>query len=112
MRTGTHPHVFDYRSGEDAMPDAITGTLRAALSRLEAERQRVDRQIAAIRTALGGVSNGRAPARRRRPMTAAARRAVSQRMKAYWAERRGSKPGGGKSGPARAKAKTEKPAAK
>jgi hypothetical protein len=40
------------------------------------------------RAARAGNSNGR---RRRRGMSAAARRAVSQRMKKYWANRRKSK---------------------
>jgi hypothetical protein len=62
---------------------------------LEAERQHLDHQIAAIRNALDGASRpgsvgrirrGAKPARPR--MSAAARRAVSQRMKTYWAKRK------------------------
>jgi hypothetical protein len=80
-------------------------TLQRALSSLETERGRIDRQIAAIRTALDGVDgrprtagfrrrtapvasdHERAPRRRPR-MSEAARRAASRRMKAYWAKRR------------------------
>jgi hypothetical protein len=69
----------------------VIRTLRAALSRLESERARLDRQIAALRTALGTTSDGRAAGGRRRRMSAAARRAVSLRMKAYWSARRRAK---------------------
>ena len=81
------------------MPVDVTRTLRQALSQLQSERDRIDRQIRSIESVLGGTnSRGSAAAgggarRRRRRMSAAARRAVSQRMKAYWASRRGSKPG-------------------
>jgi len=83
----------------------VTSTLREALSKLTAEKRRIERQAAAIQDALRAVngasigrssSNGRVvtPAKRRsRRMSAAARKAVSARMKAYWAKRRG---GGGK----------------
>jgi hypothetical protein len=74
----------------------VTAPLRKALGQLEAEQQRIDREIAVIRAALKAfgdtgrgapASSARAQARRR-GMSAAARRAVSQRMKAYWAKRR------------------------
>ncbi len=91
------------------MPEDITRTLRSALSSLEADKERIERQISAIRTALGGVSDTRGAVRRRRPMSASARRAVSQRMKAYWAARRAKT---APKGAAKAKPKTEKPAAK
>ncbi len=74
----------------------LTPPLRKALGQLEAEQQRIDREIAAVRAALEALgdrgrgapaSSARASARRR-GMSAAARRAVSQRMKAYWAKRR------------------------
>ena len=74
----------------------VTTTLRQALSQLQAEKARVDRQIAAIQTVLGSGSTqgrhmrgrpaGRKSARKR--MSPATRRAVSRRMKAYWAKRR------------------------
>jgi hypothetical protein len=75
------------------MQPSVTATLRTALSELEAEKTTLDRQIAAIRLLLG---DGRlsAPALRavpkpkQRTMSAAARRLISQRMKAAWAKRR------------------------
>jgi Arc/MetJ-type ribon-helix-helix transcriptional regulator len=80
------------------MPINVMATLRRALRQLEAERGRIDRQIAALQTALGGTADStgrgrsssrpRTRTRRRRRMSAAARRALSQRMKAYWAKRR------------------------
>lgn len=70
------------------MPLDVTRTLQHALSQLQAERDRIDRQLRTIRAALGGDGRGAAARRHRRPMSAAARRAVSQRMKAYWASRR------------------------
>ena len=82
------------------MPVDVTRTLRQALSQLQSERQRIDRQIRSIESVLsgndgrgsaaGGAAGGR---RRRRRMSAAARRAVSHRMKAYWASRRAAKGG-------------------
>jgi hypothetical protein len=84
----------------------IDKTLRTALRTLEAEKVRLDRQIAALKGALDVTSRrnasssmtrgttrtrGAVPAserKRRRRMSRAARRAVSQHMKAYWAKRR------------------------
>jgi len=84
------------------MPVDVSKTLKKALSELTNENQRIDRQIGAIEAALratdgraagrvrGPASNGRrrgAPrATRRRRMSAAARKAVSARMKAYWSK--------------------------
>jgi hypothetical protein len=68
------------------------------------QRAHLDRQIAGVRSALDGLGTGagvgrslrsRARVRRRRRMSAAARRAVSQRMKAYWAKRRATRAKGG-----------------
>lgn len=76
------------------MANGILGSLQTALSKLSAERTRVDRQIAALGTALGTL-NGQVPGRRRqgrrRKMSAAARRAVGERMRAYWAKRRAAR---------------------
>jgi hypothetical protein len=83
------------------MPVDITRILRTALSDLQQDKQRIDRQIAAIETALPGTGlsptrgrrvgvRRRGVRRRRRRMSAAARRAVGRRMKAYWAKRRES----------------------
>ncbi len=79
------------------MTPSVTAALQRALRDLEAERQVMDRQIQEIRFLLGKSDQRRGPtpavahrrARATRPqMSAAARRAVSQRMKAYWAKRR------------------------
>jgi hypothetical protein len=75
-------------------------TIQRAIAELEAERQDIDKKIAALRSALTpSVSrrsrgNGAAAGnrkRRRRAMSASARKAVSARMKKYWAERRKAK---------------------
>jgi hypothetical protein len=74
----------------------ITKTLRKALKALQAESQKIDSQIAAIQRVLGADSGGprrgaRRPAKARkraRKMSAAARKAVSRRMKAYWKKRK------------------------
>jgi hypothetical protein len=74
----------------------ITSTLRKALIDLRQQRHALDTRIAAIETAIAGL-NGRPAAartaapRRARRMSAAARAAVSRRMKAYWAKRRKDK---------------------
>jgi len=83
------------------MPIDITSTLREALAKLTAEKRHIERQAAAIHDAIRAVSgaNGLAASGRRlairgggrRRMTAAARTAVSARMKAYWAKRRAGK---------------------
>jgi hypothetical protein len=81
------------------MPINLTITLRKALVQLEAERGRVDRQIVGIRQILAGTEGGQArrvstprQARTRRPVSAKARKALSKRMKAYWAKRRAEAP--------------------
>ena len=82
----------------------IDKTLQTALSTLEAEKAHIDHQIAALKAALEITGRGsafrivtrpkvttrsaRAIERRRRRMSRAARRAVSQRMRAYWVRRR------------------------
>jgi hypothetical protein len=79
------------------MAPNIDRTLRTALKELHAEKGRIDRQIRAIEAALDGVAPttrraGQSRRRRaRKEMSAAARKAVSARMKAYWAKRRGQK---------------------
>ena len=79
------------------MATDITKTLRKALVELQKERKQIDRQIAAIETALAGgglrlrgATGRRAKGRKagRKAMSPAARKAVSRRMKAYWAKRR------------------------
>ena len=78
------------------MVPKLTVPLRKALRRLEAEKRRLDREITAVHAALEalGDTGRRTPASsiraraRRRGMSGAARRAISQRMKSYWAKRR------------------------
>jgi hypothetical protein len=82
------------------VPIDVTATLNQALTQLEREKAHIDRQIAAIRTAMNGSDGATrrstkpitdvAP-RKRRGMSPAARRAVGKRMKAYWAKRRAAK---------------------
>ena len=82
------------------MPDIAT-PLRKALNQLRRDRTRIDRQIAAVEgalTTLGGRAGRRAPGaakqarkaatRPRRRMNTAQKKAISRRMKAYWAQRR------------------------
>ena len=80
------------------LPADVNRTLQKALRRLTRERGRIDRQISTILRVLNpkNVPAGVAAVRRklmgrrsRRRMSAAARRALSTRMKAYWAKRRG-----------------------
>jgi hypothetical protein len=66
----------------------VTAILRSALRQLETERDRVDRQVGALRAALGSDKAAAKASHRRRTMSGAARRTVSRRMKAYWAKRR------------------------
>lgn len=75
----------------------VRSSLNSALKALHADRARIEKQIDAVTsalTALGGAAprvaktTGR---RGRRKMSAAQKKAVSVRMRAYWAKRRGSK---------------------
>lgn len=75
----------------------VSVTLRQALEKLESDRARIDRQIVGLKQALaagnsrdGGPMPAKGSARRgRRQMSPAQRKAVGERMKAYWAKRRG-----------------------
>jgi hypothetical protein len=82
------------------MPINVTPTLRRALHQLETQRAHIERQITALRGALDGLGGpkgreGRSrlsgPTRQRRRMSATVKRAISQRMKAYWAKRKASR---------------------
>ena len=82
------------------MATDVAQTLRKALEELQAEKKRIETQIAAIQSALA-VSGPHAgkdvrPAigerRGRKAMSAAQRRAVGRRMKAYWAKRKAEVP--------------------
>lgn len=82
--------------------DSIALTIRQALHRLEAERKQVDAQIETLQRVLTLMDGRKAkpaatpaatkPAPRKRGgMSAKARQAVRERMKAYWAKRRAAK---------------------
>ncbi len=71
--------------------------LRKALVHLQAQKSRIDREIAVIERALsvltGDQTTKTAPSRARKiarkpAMSAKARKALSQRMKVYWAKKR------------------------
>ncbi len=68
------------------MTPQLKGTLTKALRQLKIERAKLDRQITAIQYVLK-MSND-VVTRARPKMSAAARKAVSKRMKRYWQERR------------------------
>ncbi|RPJ59306.1 MAG: hypothetical protein EHM24_28025 [Acidobacteria bacterium] len=80
------------------MAISITADIRQALQALERERKQLDRQIEALQRVLAIFDSSpaeQAPASKptarkaaRRGMSAASRRAASERMKAYWAKRR------------------------
>ena len=73
----------------------VRSNLNRALKSLHADRSRIERQIDALTSAisaLGGAAGRAAKAagrKGRRKMNAAQKKAVSVRMKAYWAKRRG-----------------------
>jgi uncharacterized protein YdaU (DUF1376 family) len=68
--------------------------LELALKGLEAEAKRIDEEIVQVRQQLerayhpGATAGKMAAPRRRRKMSAAARKLISQRMREVWAERR------------------------
>ncbi len=79
------------------MPLKLTAPLRKALATLEKEKRHIEQQITVVQAALealGGKARSTAsptakrPKAKKRRMSAAARRAVSQRMKAFWAKRK------------------------
>lgn len=67
----------------------VSADLRKAPVALRRQRDGIGKQIAAIRSALSTVNSGATTVGggRRKPMSAAARKAVAKRMKAYWAKR-------------------------
>ncbi len=79
------------------MPINVTVTLRRAMQSLLSERKKIDAQLRAVQMVLGistnshAGSNSHRSASRRRRMSAEARRALSKRMKAYWAAKRKAK---------------------
>lgn len=83
------------------MSDDVRSTLNKALRQLKSQREALDRRIAALEGVITeDVQAARSSARkgpgarqtskrkRRSGMTAAQKKAVSRRMKKYWAERR------------------------
>ena len=63
--------------------------IKAILSQLKAERDRLDKAIAALEgLESSGTSRGRGRRRGRRRMSAAGRKRISEMMKARWAARR------------------------
>lgn len=84
------------------MATTITANIRQAIRGLEGERKRIDEQIEALQRVLA-VMDGRtakavqgkpvaaSTARKRRGMSAKARQAARERMKAYWAKRKAAK---------------------
>ena len=73
----------------------LTSSLKKALHQLEVEKQNVDAQIAAVHAALKTLGSKGAQRlattrakRKRYRMSTAQRKAVSRRMKEYWAKRR------------------------
>ena len=64
--------------------------MRTIIQQLVEEKDALTGRIRAVDAALAALLGGSAPAKRvgRRPMTAAERRAVSERMKRSWAKRK------------------------
>jgi len=81
------------------MPIDLSGTLRQAIDKLQAEKARIERQIIALRQALnagmpsvdGREVRANPAGRARKGMSLKARKAASARMKAYWAKRRAAR---------------------
>ena len=73
------------------MPVHTEAILKKALIKLHAEKVEIEKEIRSVRAALhalGVPSPDLAGRKRRKPMTAAEKRSVSRRIKAYWAKRR------------------------
>ena len=61
-----------------------------ALSELRQERQRLDKLIASLDALKRGTRAGKTARRGRKSMPPEERQVVSERMRAYWAKRRGA----------------------
>lgn len=68
--------------------EAIIAKLRSQKAKLVAETGRIDAAIAALTRVRTPAKAAKAQGRKRRKMTAAEKRAVSERMKKSWAERK------------------------
>ena len=74
----------------------VSKMLKHALTQLQQEKSQIDHQISALESALGAVGGSvrwhvgaaKKAGKTRRTMSAAARKAVSTRMKKFWAEKR------------------------
>jgi len=66
----------------------VEKTLRGALAALRAERDRIDRRIGALEGILNPDGLLRGVRRCKKRMSTAGRKALSRRMKAYWAKRK------------------------
>lgn len=79
------------------MATDVRSSLNQALKALHGDRARIDKQIEAVTSAISALGGAAVRAtksagrRGRRKMNAAQKKAVSLRMKAYWAKRRGAK---------------------
>lgn len=76
------------------MIEATEVVLQKTLSQLLAQKHKTEKEIKAVQVALAAIgvkSPNLAARRRRKPMDAAEKRAVSRRMKAYWAKKRAGK---------------------
>ena len=72
----------------------VTSAIRTELRKAQAESERWQQRVKALQTALAtlsGTTTTGPAGRKRRRMTAAQRRDVSRRMKAYWEKRRAQK---------------------
>ena len=72
----------------------VTSAIRTELRKAQTETQRWQQKAKALENALAALSGSTAKApsgRKRRKMSAAERREVSRRMKAYWEKRRALK---------------------
>ena len=65
---------------------SLTAKERSLIARLNAGLRKMGYQVVSLTQ--GGVKRASASMGKRRGMSAAARKAISQRMKAYWAKRR------------------------
>ena len=77
----------------------VRASVRRALKQLQTQRTRIDHEISALEEALAALEgvSGRAPAKKasekkrprsRRHMSAKAKKAASERMKAFWANKK------------------------
>ena len=66
------------------LPHANAALLNAALIGLNSQLERIDQQMAAVRAMIAGQSAGK-PVRKRRPMSAAAKKRMALAQRKRWA---------------------------